>query len=278
MVKRGHIKDLIVQFLSVNKNQIAANIHLSITARYVNCTIQALYAELRKLETAGVIVKGKRFYNLSLPWIIDRLNFAEKMYQTYSIFPFPTGVLPEKGKKCIWKFTNINRLDDFSLQIILTLLHTSTDKQFIAWARHPWFLLAHKDKELRFEKNLKNLKIKQILFIEGNTKLDRELVQKYDKNIITREIGVLFPGWRRFGSFIAIIGEYLVYQDIRGKTDSDIDKIFLMSEQVVTGQYESQHYKNLMGIFNNTVSARIVVESMTGNYFKVKKIFNNLLN
>ena len=99
------------------------------------------------------LIKVDRTYRLSLAWVLNMVDLADQMYDTHVSGTSPH-LLPEEGEKLKWTFSQLQRLDEFWIHMVLTLCNTSEEKILYQWIPHPWFHLMPGTKTPAFQNAL----------------------------------------------------------------------------------------------------------------------------
>ena len=170
------LQDHILLLLTSNRALSATTLQTLLRRTYKNCSLQAIYKELRLLIKRGVVVKANKCYGLSLPWILESYSILDKAYETYfSSAALNDLLLPGKTKSS-WKFNDLRGADDFWIQAVLAIVEGTNNKQVFGWIPHPWFSIIHFQKDLRFQNALRSQSAKYFFMIGGNTFLDNHFI------------------------------------------------------------------------------------------------------
>src|SRR5262245_28859975 len=96
--------------------------HLSSSGRV---TLQAVYKELRVLEAMQIVVRGGGVYSLSLAWLLSARQQLLQTYDKYLSTDLRLQLLPEKGQRRTWRFTDLLSFDRLIVQVVLAALQAS---------------------------------------------------------------------------------------------------------------------------------------------------------
>lgn len=109
----------------------------------VNVTIQAIYKDLRRLQQQQVVFKAESRFFLSLPWLLEMRTEIEDGVSTYSNLNILKNFLPLEGKSQSWRFSDIHAMDRLGVNLMISMLRQSGDKQLYHWEPFPWHALFH---------------------------------------------------------------------------------------------------------------------------------------
>ncbi len=232
-------------------------------------TVQAIYKGLRKLQSGGIVVKVGRDYSLRIPWVIGLKNVSDQAYKNYFESPSITSLLPEIGKKEIWHFNNLLKLNDFWSQILLLLVQQSKNKILLGYNPHTWFHLVQTEQEDQYLKSVGFAGGKLYLVIGGKTYLDKWAQIYFDRNVV--KFSFAKSSFEESGSdYVNVIDDYVVTVKIDHKTSDVIDKLYsetLSIEEINIGE--------ILRIFNGDVKASIWVEKNPEKAKKIKRKFKD---
>ena len=97
------------------------------------------------------------------------MNLASEINEQY-LETLPTqDKLPDEGDKLVWKFYDLKKVDDFTVQLIFTLFQFSKTKIMFEWTGHPWFQLLQGEKEAQFIKTMQLTGSKLYCIVGGET-------------------------------------------------------------------------------------------------------------
>jgi hypothetical protein len=153
--KAQPIENLIVYHLSRTRALSALSLFEMINKDYRRASIQGVYKELRKLIIDGVVWKHGPDYSLSAAWILNLSELTDQMYHTLNESGLIEDVLPGEGKKVLFRFSSLPRLDDFWINSLIMMIKESAGKRMYQWLPHPWFNLYHNYKSLPFQNALR---------------------------------------------------------------------------------------------------------------------------
>lgn len=167
------LEDFLVHLLTEHHSVSIGFLHAEVARRFRSYSVPAVYKELRKLETQGIVHRREKKVSLSLSWIMNMSSLTDRMYDLHTRGERLTHVLPEYDEKLKLRFSNLERLDDFWIHTIILILQKSSRPKLYQWMPHPWFNLIHSQKSLPFHRALKVGGYSVENIIGGQTWLDR---------------------------------------------------------------------------------------------------------
>ena len=219
---RSNLRGAIVEVLSREPLLDAVSLSKRVACVYRNCSKQGLYKELRKLESQGVVVRQIHRYCLRLPWIIELGELATRIDKVYSSASYLASLLGDKGTKHSWLFSDLRRADLYWTQLSLALHNSIPCKNALAWARHPWFLFCHPQREAEFVKVISRSKM-TALFLEGDGYFDRFYQAHYRTPRYSIHTGVKLAIKHAFDS-VEVVGDHLIAVSFDQATRTVLDK------------------------------------------------------
>lgn len=179
------LRDCVIRSLGTRERMEAVELHKLIRSYGLNYSIQALYKELRILLKEGVVAKSGKSYSLHIRWLLEMRGFISDAFENLTGDGCPREQLPGPGEYRKYSFRELNKLNTFWTQLLLTLQEQSKACRILEWVPHPWFHLGQYAVERRFVKALKlsGGKIKMIL--GGETQLDQIFRESRDPEVYT---------------------------------------------------------------------------------------------
>lgn len=145
------LEDKIVHILATEGVQKTVQIQHQLSKNGAPTTLQGIYRVLRRLDSAGVIVKNGQDFSLRLPWIIDLANLVNSMDQQYLNPQYLNSVLPKKIiQKRTWIFADLQKTNNFWSQVLLAMAQTSEHKIHLHTSPHLWMDLLQPTQERQF--------------------------------------------------------------------------------------------------------------------------------
>ena len=150
------VADAILALFAEEREMTAEAMRRRISARYFPCSPRAVYKELQKLQRQGVVLRVRGFYSLSITWLLNLIEFSEKLYSVSVEHRPRVSRLPEEGERLTWKFRDLQHMDRFWLQLIFLLFEHSRSRTMFAWVPHFWFDLVHYEKDLEAQRAMRH--------------------------------------------------------------------------------------------------------------------------
>lgn len=169
----------------------------------------AIYKSLCQLQEEGVVVKTGQTYSLSLGWIFDVFTFADKVGSAYFSEHYISSLLPERGKRRSWRFSQLTRCNEFWNQLLLAILKASPRGPVYAWAPCPWFVLLQEGRESRLHKALTMTGRTFFTNFGGTPKLFAHIKKIYKgrNHVVSFGVG---PFSTLEHTYIDIVGDYIL--------------------------------------------------------------------
>ncbi len=247
------LENLIVLYLCQHPDKTAQEIYTYLVSKNHKYSLQGIYKELNKLDTESVLLKVDKKWNLRLPWVHEMTSFAGKIENTY-LSPKFNSLLPEEGKKQIWHFDNLFKMNDLWSQILLTLVEQSREKIILGWNPHTWFHLAEAKEEEKYLKSLESSGARLYLIIGGNNYLDKWAEKYLKKPYVHYSFGKSVFQEQR-SKYINVIDDYVVTI----KLDDDITNLIELLYETTLSE-EEMSISQIISIFNQKVEATIWLE------------------
>ncbi|HEV7449352.1 MAG TPA: hypothetical protein VGP13_02305 [Candidatus Paceibacterota bacterium] len=188
-------------------------------------SIQGVYKDLRKLQKEGVIFKLRKKYSLRLPWVLEYIEQADAMADTYLERPSLPTLFPSKGQKTIWHFTDLLKMNDFWSHLLLLLLQQSKDKTLLGYNPHPWFHLVQTKQEEQYIHALRRTSSKLRLIVGGNTYLDKWTEKFLDKRVVSHSFAKSSFHTER-AIYFNVIDDYVITVKLDPHIAQEIDRIY----------------------------------------------------
>ncbi len=189
------LEELLVLALSRKPGVSAEWLLTQVSNKQRSYTIQAVYKELRKLQTDGIVFKQGKLYGLSLSWVLNLWSTAEQMLDLYSRQAGSSLTLPGDGEIHSYVFSRLAHVDDLWIHYLLLMLQNSEKKVLYQWLPHPWFHLIHSHKSWPLHEALKVAGYRVQSIVGGATFLDQ-----YSKRITTNGAYEFYYGPGPFSS------------------------------------------------------------------------------
>lgn len=229
-------EDTIVHFLSKGGNKTAQAILDHLHTQNHEITLQGAYRILRKLEETGVIIKLQKTYALKIAWLLDLSALVDTMENTYLQQQFAANLIPVEDKaKISWHFNDLQKMNNFWCQILLSLAHINTLGYSLSIAPHIWLERLHLEhQENQFRKNYLTL-VKEYCLVESKSFLDTYINKKH-KIEKDKEEYYLAPQdehiSKQRNKYIDVVGDYIVTVTFDEKTTQLLDKEYERMESL----------------------------------------------
>ncbi len=268
--KKGFDKR-IVEILIKLRSASALKITSELRSNGPRCSIQNVYYTLRALQNEGVIVKVKKQYTLSLIWALEIINFADRLDEKFISTAYASELLPKSGKKIVWKFSNLFKLDDFWVQAMIAAFQSSNAQTMFSSCAHPWFYFAQAKKMHIFYKLLES-KGKQIkLTISGDSFLDQ-----YFKNSVSKKLYEVIvsanPLKLKSNQYSVVIGAYYFLVTINRQSALEIDELFRSTKKL-----SESEYKRIFHTLNRSTTARLEIQHSVSKTKRASQTFQKFI-
>lgn len=220
------LEDLVVRLLGLSEpmpvEALARRIYNETGRRY---SVQGIYKVLRSLQRTGVVVRARKRYGLSMPWVVKLLDFARALEER-QLEGRPVGdLIPAKGASQSWIFYDLLRMDDFWNHLVISLLRLTKAGRMFEWAPHPWFDLLAPDKEREFANALRLGGNRFYMIVGGRTPLDIACSKLWPREtFVTSLERSPWEGQRTL--YLDVIGDYLITIRLQERTAREIDQLF----------------------------------------------------
>ena len=257
------LENLLVELMAKRPSATAATLLDQLQGSGHSYSIQAIYKELRKLQSQGVVLKRNGEYSLHLSWILNLLSLADKMFDTQTGPGATASVLPAEGEKKNYRFGKLSHVDDFWIHALLVILQNSTARTLYQWLPHPWFHLINSHKSFPLHQAFEAGGYVVQCIVGGDTYLDR-----YSKQITTPGVYDFYYAEGPFANqnsvYYSATDSYLITVKPDKASSSRIDQIY---KQVQS----KQDYKELEVVSTLSLPGRISVsiECRTANVTRV---------
>ena len=238
-----------------------------IASKFRRFTIQAIYQELRKLQSQLVVTKVRERYMLRVAWVLEMGHLTDRMHSSYLQQGALSALLPAQGEKVRWQIHSISRLTTFWSQINLALVAESRGQTLFEYLPHVWFHLAAGADENQFLRGLQLAGTPYRCVVRGESFLDK----------LYHRVGNDHGAMVRFGHcpfrvecdrYRGSIGEFLVTVTLNPGVSREIERTY-----AATGSAREVSVGKLNELFNRTESATVVVERGTTKASRVRKEF-----
>lgn len=271
------IEEFTINFLQ-KKPLSGAELLAKIRESRPQTTKQALYAALRKLKSAEIVVMAHMRISLSSVWVIKMTEF----FQTAKHFYTKTALTDEgflnlgDGDRISYSFKSPNLTDIFWGHAfdILSEVTPITEPIYI-YNPHEWFFLArHETEKTLFQKITKSGK--QILVIVGGTTYLDKMVSKEFDGEFSQYYPTKNPLFPKRNYYINVFGDFIIEawldEDISRKLDDFYEKTThwdLLAQEKIRELVAGEGRNKLVISKNSRRASKI--KRMFATYFHIKK-------
>lgn len=227
------LDEQLVFILAQNPNLNVTQIHNALLKRKESFAISSVYQELRKLQSAGVIIRIKGLYALHMSWLIRLQNFLSESIDQNMQGDILAPLIPEIGKSYKWNFPCLSNVLYFWTQILLYLLKQEQPKVFFENVDHVWFQFAEDTAEKNFLDSLRIMKIPYFLTVQSDTSLDRSykpLLKEIKGEIVFGRTP--FVNQPKF-TYCSLIGDFIIQVNLDVKITCSLDNLYSNSKNTV---------------------------------------------
>lgn len=268
LLKPRSLRDVLLYAMSTGGTYDAHELNQKASSFYRECSKQALYKELRALESEGIIFKIGTRYGISLSWILNSLEHLDKIFDNCVSAQSVEAILPRAGEKRSWVFRDFRRTDDFLMNAILLLFRESTSKNMYAWIPHPWFEIVHPAKDAVFRNALRVTGSYISMIIGGDSFLYRYCSDSWDKDVYKTAMAKgPFDAVRHQWFFV--IEDLLITVDTEKSRAERLDYLF----ETVT-EVGSDEFKAFLQVLDQPVKTKITIERATQKTNRTMKEFS----
>lgn len=217
-------------------------------------TKQGMYAALRKLITAEIVVKHKRQISLNVAWLTKLESFLSHAEQTYTKTPRPGTVLDMRdGDRIRYEFGNTNLTEAFwnHTNHVLAANHPKTP--WFGYNPHCWFFLADPERERGFRDFIAKNGGQYFIMADGTWPLDRAIRSEFDgKN--SQYFIRHSPLFKKQDYYLNVIGDYLIEAWLDPAHARVIERIYASATEIT-----ADVQKRLRDVINSKGRTRLIV-------------------
>jgi len=231
-------------------------------------SLPAIYQELRKLAAGGIAVKLGDRYSLRLAWVLEMMEFADGMYDTYVQGAPMRDFLPGEGEKLRYQFRSFSSLAGFWTQLDLALCQHAPDRVLFEWVPHAWFHLANPRTEQQFLNGMKLAGNKYYLIIGDDTFLDRSYIEELSGLEKCEVSFAESPFHAEQTTYYSLIADYIFTVKPDKKKCAGLDELFSR----ISSDGDIDHFQ-LKDIFSAPTTIRTVLERNKHKAAKMRRKF-----
>lgn len=262
-----NLEESLVLVLAERPGLDAAELGAAVAKRGRAYSQAALYKELRKLVSQGVLLKtSKRFY-IHFNWAVQLLSLSRTIARQYLDTP---GIYPSllPGQKRVrWQFNDLLRLNDLWSCVVLNLLRGSSRRVHLSWNPHTWFHFVQTTQEAQFFESLRFYGVRMYKMVGGRTFLDRMTLRYWDPAIVTHSFA---PGPYEHDrtTYFSVIDDHITTVRLNGSMAKEIDMFYERTTSAKTLDIQA-----LFTLFQSKVDASLTLEFNPAKARKIERTF-----
>lgn len=223
--KQISLSEAIVAILANQENASAKELHREICRTRRPYSLVAVYKELARLQSEGILAKAADSYSLKLTWVINATGFFNQMFKFHFHRCPYKNLIPAANESFTWRFTDFSKVDDLWEQILFALFARSKQKILLSWMPHPWYHLTDDDKQGPYENAMRAMNIKIFRIIGGRTFLDRESIQHWTEPVYAVSLA-RSPFDGDLCHYIDVIDDYVLTIKLNDQTASLLEDLY----------------------------------------------------
>ncbi len=191
-----------------------------------------MYAVLRKLISAEVVLKHKKQISLNLAWLTKVGSFVSLAGHFYTSADRSGSFLGlDDGEKIKYEFRNLKVTDAFWNHVLYLLVEIHPKRPWLSYNPHSWFFLARPESE----RGLRDFIIKNggqyLLTAGGKEPLDRTIQREFDgkRSQYFMRGSPLFP---KNNYYPSVIGDYILEVWIDPAQAKAIEHIYTITTDI----------------------------------------------
>lgn len=232
-----------------------------------NFTDQAIFKELRKLLKSDVIIKVKRKYALSIPWMLQRVETTNNWIQNYSKTPVVSQIIEGIEDKQTIRFKDLRRLKRYWSQMVLVLLKNSEDKTLYTWNPHPWQYIVDPDHEKDVMRSIEFANSKMFKIIGNNYYLDNIAKGFWQKKSLNYSY-LKSPFHRQQNLYFSVIFPWIISVKLNKKTCDYLEQLFSTTKSL-----KDLNLAELIDFLENDAAGSLTIENNKKKSLKIKHQF-----
>lgn len=263
-----NLEESLVLILAEHPGLDAAGLIEAVARRGRRYSQPAVYKELRKLVSQGVLLKtSKRFY-LHFNWAVQLLSLsrtvARQYLETTDIYP---SLLPGQ-KRVRWQFNDLLRLNDLWSCVVLNLLRASSRRVHLSWNPHTWFHFVQTTQEAQFFEGLRFYGVRMYKMVGGRTFLDRMTVRYWDPAIVTHSFAP-GPYEHERATYFSVIDDHITTVKLNVGMAREIDALYERTTSAKTLDIQA-----IFSLFQSKVDASLTLEHNPTKARKIERAFS----
>lgn len=221
------LSEQIIRVLGRKPFQTAQQIHVAVGSATRQYSLQAVFKELKKLCSQGVLIHDRPYYAVSLTWTNELGLFLRAIEHTSRTPGYLAHCLPppEEGAKQKWNFRDLYQLKLFWSQMVALLVKMHPNNILLSWNPHPWFYLTYATHETQLMNTLQATNTKMFKIIGGSYPLDREAEKFWKKPYVETGFARSFYQSNRRLYFSAV-ADYIVSATLPKSLATSVDELY----------------------------------------------------
>lgn len=231
-------------------------------------TKQGIYAMIRKMVRAEILIKHKRTVALNIAWLARLQSFADRASHSYFTGHKKNAgniLALTEGERVRYDFKSIANADVFWDHLIYQLVAAHQKTQWFAYNPHCWFFIARPDQERDLRDFITHHGGQYLLTVGDTTPLDKTIRKEFDRTssqYVMREKPLPFKN----NYYVNCIGDYVIEVWIEEKITQRIECIYQTATNI-TPPIESE----LKTIIDSKSSVRLVVSRNAKKAAKLRR-------
>jgi hypothetical protein len=262
------LRDRIVAHLSAYPSMSAPDIGRKLNEGDKRYSLPAVYKELAILVEAGILIRAKGLYRLSLLWIIDAASYTDSLLAFIGKGGYGAELLPKPNQSRTFKLREHAHVDRLWGQLTATLFGKMENPIVYQGLLHRWWPLLHRDLGRQFRQTMKKTTATSVCVIRGDTYLDRLFMSIFPKSPSRCAIdqaflkGIPWP-------FFTVIGDYIIRTKYPSLFIAELDGYFkrIRSEREVT-------LANVQHLFRSTGIISMKIEHHSEKAGRLRRKFD----
>ncbi|MSU55698.1 MAG: hypothetical protein EXS51_00075 [Candidatus Taylorbacteria bacterium] len=262
---KEQLEERIIRLLGEKTPLIAGEIRMHLGRKPPS--IQGVYKALRALQREGALVKFKKQYSLQMAWVLSLFSFTDSLSKMY-LDATHEHLIPDRGQKRSWKFTNLLRLNELWSHLLLILSSGPDRKKLLGWNPHLWFHLVQTKQEKQYINALSQAGRKLYVIIGSKSFLDTWAATSFlSKETVTYSFGKS-PFHGKNTAYKNIIGDYVLTVTLHPTTLEQIEELYR-----TTSSFSPTLIQKAITLFTDSKPAKITLEHHTRKAAQLRRKF-----
>lgn len=219
-------KQIITELVTGSKNSAVL---VAKVAGAHDCSVQSVYAVLRKLREQGIVLLNKKLLTLNIVWVEEQSELLKRARDTY-LESTDSGTFSietlEEGDRVTYQFKNPVLLDEMWGHTFMLLLNRiQKEIPIMIYNPHSWFPLVRYASEKTIFQSLFDNGFRAYFSFGGQEELDRDICKKF-----VEPIGHSYSTGVELGlkkeKYINVVGDYMIEVELDEAVAEAINKYF----------------------------------------------------